>query len=569
MKRLWLPVWTAAVVLLAAWVVGAQEVKIVAVGTAADRASDRTVASDEKMPAAKFCPTCKHFFPPADRFCRVDGVPLADAEPPRPNARVCPRCKQSFESTAKYCPRDGAPLADVTDKSSTPAKGLTTKTGTGKESTIPLGSTQPGASSGSTTADRARSNRAATDQNSPYVGAAYINALHAALVAADDDKDRYRRKADTLGEQFHTERRKALAIDARAGDGGLEAVRSLNQRLSVHFDDGRRLAREGNRNQATEEFLKFLFGTPDFDTPQADEANQFVVATLHFSVLDWLWGEPEVAVVESDQPTRRLPLGFRPPPGESRSEELPRTIVCLRDGSEMVLVPGGTEMMGNDAGPPEERPAHSVTLGAFYIDKLETSVGQYERFMAATEQRVPQPDDPAEPGQWNGRTARPNSAQLPVVHVSWQDARTFAQWSGKSLPSEAQWERAARGRFAPDYPRAADPTFARHVNAGQGSGSRGLMSVFSFPATLNPSGCQNMLGNVAEWCRDWYDPAYYANSTADEPLGPDAGELRVVRGGSWRTPLDQLGSTHRTGLPPTSRSATLGFRCVLTLSVAP
>jgi formylglycine-generating enzyme required for sulfatase activity len=78
-----------------------------------------------------------------------------------------------------------------------------------------------------------------------------------------------------------------------------------------------------------------------------------------------------------------------------------------------------------------------------------------------------------------------------------------------------------------------------------------------------------MLGNVAEWCRDWYDPAYYTRSSADDPLGPDAGDLRVVRGGSWHTPLDQLGATHRTGLPPASRSSTVGFRCVLRLPIAP
>ena len=230
----------------------------------------------------------------------------------------------------------------------------------------------------------------------------------------------------------------------------------------------------------------------------------------------------------------------------------------------MVFVPAGTELMGNDAGPPEERPAHSVSLGAFYIDKLETSVGQYEQFLAAAEQRVPLPEDPAETGQWNGRTANPNCTQLPVVHVSWNDARAYAQWSGKSLPSEAQWERAARGRD-----QRSEVWGQESQISGQGSERKGLMSVYSFPAALSPAGCQNMLGNVAEWCRDWYDPAAYARSSTDEPLGPDAGELRVVRGGSWRTPLDQLGPTRRTGLSPTSRSSTVGFRCVLRLPIAP
>jgi formylglycine-generating enzyme required for sulfatase activity len=368
----------------------------------------------------------------------------------------------------------------------------------------------------------------------------------------------------------------------------LEAVRRLDGLAAIHFDSGQRHAESGEHDLAVEEFVQYLHATSQFDTPLAEQANQYVIAALRFSLLDWLWGESEIAAVDSSTWQRRLPLGFRPAPTEGRSAELPGTIVCLRDGSEMLLVTGGTELMGDDAGSSDERPAHAVTLRTYYIDKLETSVGQYERFLNVTGRRVPRAADGNESTQWSNQAAKQESHAMPVVDVSWHDARAYAQWSGKSLPSEAQWERAARGGFAPDYPRSLDAAFARHVNAWKGSGfgvqgsgasaegtkqrSDGLnqlMSVYSFSAAPNPHGCQNMLGNVAEWCRDWYDPAYYATSNSEEPIGPAHGELRVVRGGSWQTPIDELSCTRRDRLDPTTRSSTVGFRCVLNLNMQP
>jgi sulfatase modifying factor 1 len=354
-----------------------------------------------------------------------------------------------------------------------------------------------------------------------------------------------------------------------------EVTRQFNTIAEKHFDDAQQFANAAKTDAAQEEFIRFLFATPEFDSPQADEANQFVIASLGFSILDWLWGEPDRAVVESNEWRRRLPLGFRASPGDV-SDDLPRSIVCVRDGSEMMLVPGGTETMGNANGPDNERPARPVSLRAFYVDKLETSVAQYERFVTASGHRMPQPMDPSDGTQWDGRLAKGDAGPLPAVNVSWHDARAYAQWAGKSLPSEAQWERAARGGFAADYPRSFDSAFARHVNAAradvgtivQGGSTNGaikqLVTVFSFPAAPNPFGCQNMLGNAAEWCRDWFEPSY-AGAPDEEPMGPDFGEFKVVRGGSWQTSFEQLGPTRRVRALPTTRSPAIGFRCVLNL----
>jgi formylglycine-generating enzyme required for sulfatase activity len=366
-----------------------------------------------------------------------------------------------------------------------------------------------------------------------------------------------------------------------------DVIRQLDLLAESHFDEGQRLAQEGNQELAAEEFVRFLFTTAEFDSPQAEEANGYVIASSGFSVLDWLWGEPEAALIESGVHRRRLPLGFRPAGGEAANGDLPRTIQCLRDGSEMILIPAGTEIMGTDSGLPDSRPAHRVTLSPYYIDKLETSVAQYERFIGATGHRVPQASDPRQRSQWSGRAAKKSAAAMPVVHVSWHDARAYTQWTGKSLPTEAQWERAARGGFEADYPRSVDSAFDRRVNGANPQGTKQtpnpgagtiekqspedsteldqLVSVYGYSAALNPFGCQNMLGNVAEWCRDWYGAGWYATSNPQDPLGPESGDKRVVRGGSLQTPIDQLNCTSRDAEPATTRTATIGFRCVLNL----
>jgi formylglycine-generating enzyme required for sulfatase activity len=617
----------------------------VAVAHPQDAASPASLAA-----VAKVCPTCKHTFAATDRFCPIDGVPLADAPAKRDRARVCPRCQRTYDSSARYCSADGAPLKTIDGAAAPP--GAATAGAAAK--TI----SQPSGSEAATTNERATVATGLT-------GSAYVSALRASLVAPVESRATLEATARELAERFRLERRIVAAVsfeaahpkhkelaarlqrdlaarlsaaemrdlelqspntlDAQLGwkklliDGGVlldrdddmnvrislavrdaargrdqpredfagtldvaaqadrsaDPIVSLTEQLAAavlqrvrrqidsQFAEARQLARDGHKSRAVETYVRFLFATPDFDTPQADEANEYVVAALHFSVLDWLWGDPDIAIVGGH---RRLPIGFRSTSGPSATSELPPAIMCLRDGSEMVLVPGGTELMGDDAGPTDSRPAHPATLKPFYIDKRETSVAQYERFVNAAGHRTPAPDEVAEPRQFSGRAAKPELRQLPVVHVDWYDATRFAQWSGKSLPTEGQWERAARGRFAPDYPRSVDVNFAKRTNARQDAlVPNQLTSVFSFPTALNPHGCLNMLGNAAEWCRDWYDPSFYAGSPSHEPLGPDSGSSRVVRGGSWQTPVDELTPTRRSAMPPTQRSGAVGFRCVLNL----
>ncbi len=628
---------------------------VLVLGVAMARPQDAASPVAPAAATAKVCPTCKHTFAATDRFCPIDGVPLADAPAKRERTQVCPRCQRTYDSYARFCSVDGAPLR---------------MTGGVAESVAPTPTAGPAAKVASWTPT---SREGATSESLAVApgltGSAYVAMLRASLMAPADSRGPLDAKARELAERFRVERRIAAAVhfqaadvhhkelavrlqrhlaarlratelrdlelvsptvldagrvwkrlvidgavsadrddhatvriglvvrdadrsdkqpaedfvatftgDAASADRAVEPIESVVEQLAAvvvrrvrrqiegQFADARQLARDGQRSRAVEAYVRFLFATPDFDTPQADEANEYVAAALHFSVLDWLWGESDMAVVGGHRAARRLPLGFRATTGPSAGGELPPAIVSVRDGSEMVLVPGGVELMGDDAGPAESRPAHSVSLAPFYIDKHETSVAQYERFLNATGHRSPASDGPNELRQFTGRSAKSECKQLPVVHVDWFDATRFGQWSGKSLPTEAQWERAARGRFAADYPRSVDANFAKRVNARQeGLVPNQLMSVFSFPTALNPHGCLNMLGNAAEWCRDWYDPGSYADSPAHEPLGPASGDLRVVRGGSWQSPVDELGPARRVGIAPTGRSAAVGFRCVLNL----
>ncbi|MBN2024121.1 MAG: formylglycine-generating enzyme family protein [Pirellulales bacterium] len=262
-----------------------------------------------------------------------------------------------------------------------------------------------------------------------------------------------------------------------------------------------------------------------------------------------------------------------------------------RDG--MVLVPGGTFRMGNDfSDRPDQRPAHDVALDPFWMDAREVTNRQFARFVEATghvtaaERRGwSEVFDPRRRGwaRCAGATWRhpggpdttlDNRDDYPVVHVSWHDATAYAQWAGKRLPTEAEWERAARaGLRDADYPWGPDerPDGRYEANYFQGwypdedlavDGFDGLAPVGSY--LPNRFGLFDVSGNVAEWCADRHAAEYYAVSPPWNPAGPDEGPARVCRGGSWLS-AENAGADHKVSArghhaPETSRQD-LGFRC--------
>lgn len=236
-----------------------------------------------------------------------------------------------------------------------------------------------------------------------------------------------------------------------------------------------------------------------------------------------------------------LPLGHHASPSYAAPEAPPGE----KDTVPMVLIPAGTFIMGAERGFPDEQPPHEVYVDAFSMDIHEVSNAQYQKFLSATGRRAPD--------YWFPDIDKPDE---PVVGVSWVDATAYAAWAGKRLPTEAEWEYAARGGTAGTRFPWGDEPDRSFANAG----SFGIAAVKSFKP--NGYGLYDMIGNVWEWCSDWYDPAYYTISPRQNPPGPPGGRNKALRGWAWYCDADQVKVTKRYSSNPTSTSYSYGFRCV-------
>ncbi len=224
----------------------------------------------------------------------------------------------------------------------------------------------------------------------------------------------------------------------------------------------------------------------------------------------------------------------------------------------MVAIPAGEFTMGSQDGDADERPVHKVQVNAFSIDLYEVTVGQYEEFLRSGEARAPL--------DWN-RMNQSAHHKRPVSNVDWGDAAAFCKWAGKRLPTEAEWEKAARGTDGRLYPWGNDPPTPRHANYGK-SGSHNYEAsapVGTFEDGKSPYGLYDMAGNVAEWVSDWYETDYYKSSPPQNPEGLSTGAFKAIRGGAWDSSAKNLRSSDRSWDPPSFRSQYFpGFRCAKT-----
>jgi iron(II)-dependent oxidoreductase len=239
----------------------------------------------------------------------------------------------------------------------------------------------------------------------------------------------------------------------------------------------------------------------------------------------------------------------------------PAELVNQKDGSEMVLIPAGEFLMGSEAGFSQERPVHRVSLDAFYLSKYPVTNAQYERFVTETGHRVPYLDDrrmQLDNWEQEKRTYPSDRGQHPVVLVNWHDAHAYCQWAGGRLPTEAEWEKAARGGLeAKLYPWGdeIDPSRANYDNRS------GTTPVGSYPP--NAYGLYDMAGNVWEWVADWYDAQYYHQFPAHNPQGPEKGTVRVLRGGAWLLFPQFCRVAYRFRNSPDFRFNLIGFRLAM------
>jgi formylglycine-generating enzyme required for sulfatase activity len=220
----------------------------------------------------------------------------------------------------------------------------------------------------------------------------------------------------------------------------------------------------------------------------------------------------------------------------------------VRDGATMVEIPEGEFPMGNleTEGAPQP---HTVFVSTFLMDKLPLTVGRYEQFATATGR--PLPPDPF----WGVHDDHP------VAFVRWEEAKAYCEWVGGRLPTEAEREKASRGTDGRFFPWGSEPPSDERAVFGRYWGERGNDTVGVRPAGASPYGLLDPEGNMWEFCEDWYDPDYYKSSPQRDPLGPNTGRARVVRGGSWDSRWVALSAAKRNFAYTGYREGDFGFRC--------
>jgi formylglycine-generating enzyme required for sulfatase activity len=222
-----------------------------------------------------------------------------------------------------------------------------------------------------------------------------------------------------------------------------------------------------------------------------------------------------------------------------------------KDGAPAVLVPEGNFTMGDDG----NSPMRQLFVDAFYMDRFETTTARYAKFLEST-------GSAKVPDFWD-EIAGKDSEEMPVIGVSWNEANAYCRWAGKRLPTEAEWEKAARGTDRRAYPWGELPPSvdrANYLNSAPGPYESALSPVGAHPTGKSPYGVDDLAGNASEWVADWFSESFVSDDVYN-PRGPSEGDKKVIRGGGRYDPAFRVAATARQFASPDTRAEDIGFRC--------
>ena len=401
-----------------------------------------------------------------------------------------------------------------------------------------------------------------------YIAAASL-AVQARDAATDDAKrseagvlvEGWRAKFDgEANEQFETGLKKLQAGDASAAlviltkfapllSNRTEGMLTVALTAYAAGDKGRTLNILKQWIQTPSRKLDDIIFTRIAATYSWDTVSRATADPEISSLLGDTFGEKAVAQMVTDL------AGIKP---SADAGKLPLTKINPKDGAEMVLVPAGPFPMGEDNNP--ENPRHIVRLSAYYIYKNVVTVAMYEKFCVETKREMPSAPD------FNPNWSRKDH---PIVNVSWDDAKAYCDWAEMRLPTEAEWERAARGIDGRKYPWGNGfDTNRLQCSKDKYGDAGGTAVVGKFPSGASPYGVLDMAGNVWQWCADWYDKDFPGSRQGAEldPMNQSVGEQksRIARGGSCCDNVEvNFRSAFRLRNDPAVRNFNVGFRCCL------